>query len=133
VVVTCLGMVLQPRWRFQLHQSHGTSALKKMCNKHGDFLYNDKTRSSKTTPIKFWVTTADYSARLTKNIDMEGGVKASISNFTNGVKVEREKQSIRIVDKDFTSNYTLDESIFAGYASFNIKPGKKTSSKGPAI
>jgi hypothetical protein len=104
-----------------------------MCNKHGDFLYNDKTRSSKTTPIKFWVTTADYSARLTKNIDMEGGVKASISNFTNGVKVEREKQSIRIVDKDFTSNYTLDESIFAGYASFNIKPGKKTSSKGPAI
>ena len=98
-------------------------------NSNGEFLYNDKTRSSKTTPIKFWVTTADYSARLTKNIDMEGGVKASFSNFVNDVKVERETQSNWMIDKDFTSNYNLNESIFAGYASFNIKLGKKTSSK----
>ncbi|MBC7535231.1 MAG: TonB-dependent receptor, partial [Ferruginibacter sp.] len=34
-----------------------------------------------------------------------------------------------MVDKDFTSNYNLNESIFAGYASFNIKLDKKTSSK----
>ncbi len=98
-------------------------------NKDGDFLYNDKTRSSKTTPIKFWVTTADYSARLTKNIDMEGGIKASFSNFVNDVRVERETQSNWMIDKDFTSNSNLNESIFAGYASFNIKLGEKTSSK----
>ena len=98
-------------------------------NSNGEFLYNDKTRSSKVTPIKFWVSTADYSARLTKNIDMEGGVKASFSNFVNDVRVERERQSNWMVDKDFTSNYNLNESIFAGYASFNIKLGKKTSSK----
>ena len=98
-------------------------------NNSGAFLYNDKTRSSKTTPIKFWVTTADYSARLTKSVDMEGGVKASFSNFINDVRVERERQSNWVLDKDFTSNYTLNESIFAGYASFNIKLGKKTSSK----
>ena len=105
------------------------SYLNNYYDKTGEFLYNDKTRSSKTTPIKFWVTTADYSARLTKNIDMEGGVKASFSNFVNDVRVERESQSSWMVDKDFTSNYKLDENIFAGYASFNIKLGKKTSSK----
>ena len=105
------------------------SYLNNFYNNKGEFLYNDKTRSSKTTPIKFWVTTADYSARLTKSVDMEGGVKASFSNFINDVRVERERQSNWVIDKDFTSNYNLNESIFAGYASFNIKLGKKTSSK----
>lgn len=105
------------------------SYLNNFYGSNGDFLYNDKTRSSKETPIKFWVATVDYSKKIGKNVDMEGGIKGTLSHFVNDVRVEREMQNNWFIDKTFTSKYDLDESIFAGYTSFNIKLGKKTTSK----
>jgi outer membrane receptor protein involved in Fe transport len=98
-------------------------------NKTGTFLYSDKTKSKKETPINFQVATADYSTKLAHNIDMEAGVKGTLSHFVNDVKVERQIQNSWIIDSGFTSKSNLDESIFAGYTSFNIKLGPKTTSK----
>jgi hypothetical protein len=109
--------------------ANSLSYLNNFYDRNGSFLYNDKTRSSKTTPIHFWVATTDYSARLGKNVEMESGVKATISNFVNDVRVEKEIQNIWKVDKAFTSKFDLDESIIAGYASLNIKLTKKITSK----
>lgn len=95
----------------------------------GNFLFSDQMKSKKETPINFWVTTADYSQRLGNKIDMEAGVKATLSHFINDVRVEREVQNNWIRDKEFSSKHNLEESIFAAYTSFNVVLGAKTKSK----
>lgn len=105
------------------------SYLNNFYNKTGNFLYREKTRSNKETPISFRVVSADYSAKLAKNIDMEAGVKGTLSDFVNDVRVEREVQNSWAIDSTFTSKYDLNESIFAGYTSFSMKLGPKTTSK----
>ncbi len=95
----------------------------------GMFYYSDKVKSLKETPIRFWVSTTDYSKKLGKNIDMESGAKATFSTFINDVKVEREVQNSWKIDQEFTSLHDLKESIFGVYTSFVVKLGKKTTSK----
>jgi len=95
----------------------------------GTFLYADQTKSSKNTPIKFWVASADYSRKLNKNIDLEAGLKSTISRFQNDVSVMRAVQSEWVEDPEFTANSHLKESIGAAYATLNIKLSAKTSSK----
>lgn len=93
------------------------------------FLYSDKTKSNKKTPIRFWVATADYSRRLGKKANMESGVKATFSHFVNDVRVDREVQNVWLTDPAFTSKHNLNESIFAAYTSFNLHLGEKTAAK----
>jgi hypothetical protein len=94
-----------------------------------NFIFNTRTRSSKITPIKFFVSTADYTKKISVKTDVEMGVKATISNFVNDVNVATEKQNTWIPDPDFTAWHNLDERILAAYTSFNIKLSEKTSSK----
>jgi hypothetical protein len=95
----------------------------------GSFLYDTKTQSSKTTPIKFWVGSADYTKKLSKNIDLETGLKATLSRFENDVWVKRAVQNDWVTDPEFTASYHLKESIGAAYTSLNIKLSGKTSAK----
>jgi hypothetical protein len=95
----------------------------------GSFIYSDKTRSFKETPIRFWVVTADYYKRLGKIADLEGGVKTTFSSFINDVRVERGVQNNWVTDPAFTSKHHLDEKILAAYTSMNLHLGEKTSAK----
>lgn len=95
----------------------------------GSFIYSDKTRSFKETPIRFWVVAADYYKRLSKKADLEGGVKTTFSNFVNDVLVERGVQDNWVPDPGFTSKHNLDEKILAAYTSLNFHLGEKTSAK----
>ena len=94
-----------------------------------NFLYSDKTKSRKETRIKFRVATVDYSKKLSDKSNLEAGIKASLSSFTNDVGVEREFQNNWVVDKEFTSKHNLEESIFAAYTSLNIKLNDKINGK----
>jgi hypothetical protein len=105
------------------------SYLNNFYNGNRHFLYSDKTRSNKETPINFWVTSADFTKRLGKKTDMEAGAKATLSNFVNDVTVEREMQNNWTIDRDFTTKNDLKESIFAAYTTFNIQLGAKTTTK----
>ncbi|HEX8315874.1 MAG TPA: outer membrane beta-barrel family protein, partial [Flavisolibacter sp.] len=96
---------------------------------NGNFLFSDLTRSVKETPIRFWVGSADYTKKFSDKVEMEGGAKATISQFTNDVQVEREKQRSWLVDQGLTSIHFLKESIYAAYTSFSVKLGSKTSAK----
>lgn len=95
----------------------------------GSLLFTNRTKSSKETPIYFWVATADYTKKLGKKIDFETGLKTTFSTFINDVSVAREEQNGWYIDKDFTSKHYLQESIFAAYTSLNLKLGEKTTSK----
>jgi hypothetical protein len=98
-------------------------------NGTGVFLYNDLTRSFKETPIKFWVGSADYTRKLSTKINMEAGAKATVSRFTNEVKIERGIQNGWAVDNSLTATHFLKESIYAAYTSFSIQFSKATAAK----
>ncbi|HYO21131.1 MAG TPA: outer membrane beta-barrel protein, partial [Flavisolibacter sp.] len=95
----------------------------------GGFLFSDLTRSGKETPIRFWVGSADYTKKFSEKVEMESGVKATVSRFTNDVQVERQKQRDWLVDRELTAIHFLKESIYAAYTSFSAKLSGKTSMK----
>jgi outer membrane receptor protein involved in Fe transport len=96
---------------------------------NGSFVYDQRTRSNKSTPIEFWTGTFDYSKKLGKNIDLEAGLKGTVSNFVNDVKIENVVQNNWVTDPALTANYELNENISAAYASFTVAFSEKTSSK----
>ncbi|MDB5206254.1 MAG: hypothetical protein JWR72_1329 [Flavisolibacter sp.] len=93
------------------------------------FLYDELMKSFKSTPISFWVSSADYTKKWSDKVEMETGVKSTISRFTNDVQVERAKQAAWIVDQSLTAEFYLKEEIHAAYVAFNIKLSAKTGAK----
>jgi len=98
-------------------------------NSKNEFLYDEQTKSNKFTPITFWIGAADYTKKLGKKVTMEAGAKATVSTFTNDVRVTHLKQNIWVTDESLTANYDLKENIEAAYASFSITASDKTSLK----
>lgn len=95
----------------------------------GTSLYTQQTRSGKETPIRFWVGSADYSRKLSKKVDMDAGVKGSLSRFVNDVSVENLLQGTWVADPAFTARYNLEESILAAYTSFALSMSEKNKAK----
>jgi hypothetical protein len=93
------------------------------------FLRDEQVESSKKTPLKFWITAADYSKKINKKINMEAGVKGSISKLSNDVNVATLMQNNWITDTSLSGHHDLHESIYASYSSLNIAITEKTSVK----
>ncbi|HEY5390896.1 MAG TPA: outer membrane beta-barrel family protein, partial [Hanamia sp.] len=98
-------------------------------NAYSKFVRAQNTRSSKVTPINFWVGALDYEKKLSSKVDMEAGVKASLSRFNNDVAVQNFQQNNWITDSAFSSNAALKESILAAYTSFTYAATPKTNMK----
>jgi outer membrane receptor for ferrienterochelin and colicin len=98
-------------------------------NGNGAFLSNTITRSSKKTPIGFWVASADYITKLGKKADLEMGLKSTYSTFINDVWFETQLQNNWVRDEALTSSYDLKENINAAYATASIELNKKTTAK----
>ena len=96
---------------------------------NGALLYDENVKSKKLTPITFWIGTLDYSKKLGKKIDLEAGIKGTLSRFTNDVEVSRLVQNAWIRDGGLTAKYKLDENITAAYASANLSIDDKNSLK----
>jgi hypothetical protein len=71
----------------------------------------------KETPISFRVASFDYSNTLRPGLTLESGAKATLSRFTNTVRVDRPVAG----DTDLNAA-TLDERIMAAYASVQWEP-----------
>lgn len=95
----------------------------------GSFLREEPTKSLKSTPISFWVSSADYSLKLGEKADMEAGLKFTASKFVNRVRVERATGGRWLADPELTATFRLKENINAAYTSFNLQLGKRTSAK----
>jgi len=93
------------------------------------FLFQQQIRSTKITPIRFLVNAADYSRQLGKKVNMEAGLKSTVSNFHNDVQIDRLKENDWVADPGFSAKYTLNENIGAAYASFNVTADPKTELK----
>lgn len=98
-------------------------------NGNGAFMYKTVTQSSKTTPITFWVGSADYTGKLGKKKDMEAGLKTTYSTFENDVWFQEKAQSNWVRDGSLSAIYHLKENINAGYISISTKLADKTTAK----
>ena len=106
------------------------SYLNNYYNGSGSFVYAQNVKSSKLTPVNFWVGTADYSKKLSKKTDLEAGIKGTLSQFNNEVKIERLVQDIWKTDPALSAIYDLKESIAAAYTSITINLSEKIGIKG---
>lgn len=98
-------------------------------NTTGAFLYNENVKSSKRTPLVFWVGTADYSKKLSKKINIEAGVKGTVSRLNNDVQVSTLVQAEWIKDSLLSGLHNLHESIGAAYSSLSVAIDSSTSIK----
>lgn len=79
--------------------------------------FEETIKTSKKTPISFWVGKLDYSNRVSDKLKLESGVKTSLSDFENEFDVN--------ITSDFSSRNLetlsalskLDENIYAFYLS----------------
>jgi len=93
------------------------------------FIRDENIKSSKITPINIWVGALDYSKKLSAKVEMEAGVKGTLSKFTNDVFVDRLLQNNWYRDSAYSAKYELKESILAGYTSFTWAVSPKTNMK----
>ncbi|HET6768309.1 MAG TPA: outer membrane beta-barrel protein [Chitinophagaceae bacterium] len=98
-------------------------------NANNVFAYDEKVKSSKKTPLKFWIGAADYEKKLSKKINMEAGLKGTTSRLTNDVQVATLLQNHWLTDSALSGYHKLKEYIGAAYSSFSITLNEKTSIK----
>jgi hypothetical protein len=92
-------------------------------------LYTTKIKSNKYTPLKFWVGAADYTRKWSNKVNMEAGIKATYSKFTNDVRVENTIGNNWVKDESLTAIFDLKEDISAAYATFSMQFSEKSSAK----
>jgi hypothetical protein len=93
------------------------------------FIYDTEVKSSKLTPISFWIGSTDYNRKIGKGTEIQAGIKLTFSGFTNDILVARLMQNTWIADESFSASYELNENIQAGYISVNTSLDRKTSMK----
>ena len=96
---------------------------------NGKFLFVQNINSSKKTIINILPLQLDFRKKINPKIEMETGLKAVISKFTNDVLVERQEQNTWKPDTEFTADYLLKENIAAAYASVSVNADAKNTLK----
>ncbi|MCB0854570.1 MAG: TonB-dependent receptor [Bacteroidetes bacterium] len=121
------GEVLSVNLDYLFYQNNNpTNYLNQYFNPDGEFLSSDLVNVEKHTPIHIAVAKTDYQKRFNDKFRLEAGLKASISNFTNAIQVEKEIEGNTETDPELTQTYHLKENIYAAYTSVDLKPDAHT-------
>lgn len=72
----------------------------------------------KTTPIRLWVSKADYRNNLGENTKLEVGAKATISRLENKVAVRNLIEKVWQPNTEFSQHIQMLENIGAAYVNF---------------
>ncbi|MBR9923321.1 MAG: TonB-dependent receptor [Bacteroidetes bacterium] len=111
------------------HDNNPTNYTNNYYDANGDFDFSDKLRVSKITPINIYVSRLDYRRKLGEKINLETGIKGTLSQFTNDVQVDENLGTEWMPVTAFTAKYFLEEKIGAAYASLSYQISDKWSSK----
>ena len=94
-----------------------------------NLLFEERTFSGKVTPIKVGVGKLDFNKRFSEKLNMEAGVKGTLSRFDNDVTVSRFDGGFEVNDPSLTAEYRLEEDIAAAYTAFDVKLDEKSDLK----
>ncbi|GAB4025514.1 TonB-dependent receptor domain-containing protein [Spirosoma gilvum] len=84
-------------------------------------------RTLKETPVRMWVLKTDFTKPLGTKGRLETGLKTSIASLNNSVTLDRQTGDRWQADTLFTNQYSLTETILAGYVSLNQPLDAKTT------
>ncbi|MBK6477987.1 MAG: outer membrane beta-barrel protein [Saprospiraceae bacterium] len=98
-------------------------------DEHYNFIRTDLANSTKLTPINTFVGNWDYANKLSDKVNLELGVKATVSTFNNDVEVNNFINGTWVNDIDLTNNSILDEKIYAIYSAMDISLDAATTLK----
>lgn len=104
------------------HQPYNYSSI--FFNNAGDLVSTDTKRTSKFTPISFWIGALDYSIKLGKNCLLDVGVKRTIADFTNELGLDRYTGGAWEMDSSFVATQQLNEDYSGAYASFDLSANR---------
>lgn len=79
----------------------------------------DQLSMKKITPIRLWVSKADYRNTLGENTKLEAGFKATLSGLENQVTVQDFKEGVWQPNTEFSQHIQMQENIGAAYVNFN--------------
>jgi len=85
-----------------------------------NFIYEQLKRSSKLTPIRFWIGALDYSKKMGKRMLVEAGIKRTLSSFSNDLSVDRYSQGGWLTDPSLSARHRLKENYSAAYGSLDL-------------
>jgi len=85
--------------------------------------------SGKSTPIKIKVAKLDYNAKWSERLQMQSGLKATSSAFTNDIEVTTLENEDWIKDPRFTNIFRQEEKIWAAYLSADYKISDQLNAK----
>jgi hypothetical protein len=71
----------------------------------------------------------EYSKKLSGKINLEAGLKGTLSEFKNDVQIDRLINNEWLKDPSFSAIYDLKESIYAAYTSLTYQITAKTNMK----
>ncbi|MEJ7768395.1 MAG: outer membrane beta-barrel protein [Chitinophagaceae bacterium] len=94
-----------------------------------NFTREHRMEGFKKTPLNIWVMSADYSKKLSDQVNMEAGLKETWSGFINETLTNNLLPNGWQKDELFSSTYNLHENILAGYLSFTTTFNKRTTIK----
>ncbi|MFK7935319.1 MAG: outer membrane beta-barrel protein, partial [Saprospiraceae bacterium] len=95
----------------------------------GNILFEQVTRSGKSTPVTIAVGKLDYSKKINDKFKIESGLKGTVSRFENDVNVAELVSDVWVNDPNFTAIFNLEEDITAAYVSLDAQLNAKTSGK----
>lgn len=98
-------------------------------NGDGENLRDEEFVSRKENPIRINVWKADYSRPLSEKANIEGGLKATVSDFSNDNLLADIVNGVRIPDPRYTNLIDMDENVYAAYLSADYQFSEKTSAK----
>jgi len=93
------------------------------------FLYDELSRSRKSTPIKRWVSNIAFSSQVNKQLNFETGIKGAFSTFEDEVSVEQFINNEWNIDESLTVKSDLVEDIYAAYIDFDYKISEKWNAR----
>ena len=76
----------------------------------------------KETPLRIWVANLDYRYRVSPRFSIESGLKGTLSNFDNDVRVLDQIQGNWVLNPVFTNQADFTEKIGAAYLSADWSP-----------
>ncbi|PWT71599.1 MAG: hypothetical protein C5B59_17670 [Bacteroidetes bacterium] len=94
---------------------------------NNDFLYDRQLRTNKETPLNSWIFQADYISTLSEKIDLEAGLKGTISRFTNQVIADSLSNNKWVEEYSFSNKVYLNETYPAGYVNVKVNTSRKTN------
>lgn len=109
--------------------SNPTDYLNRFFDSKGVLTSEEEVRVGKTTPIDIYVGKLDYNRELAEGVNLEAGLKGTLSEFNNDFSVENLIADEWISDDQYTAEYTLEEKIGAAYTSLSWQITPKTGVK----